>query len=906
MPSLQKWIETRVQKSVISTTPVKDLLARHDLRDHLSNASDVLLERYQKFGELWLNVCCVHTLFLEPVGQRPVGHFSAVRDAVICRDTLALVMKRADVDLKSINPRVMMEALHIFVGALFRRTDFPTLLNWFRDVFLPIIAAADSAYLTWPGHDNLKAVSTVPSSEAAGSSSKPIQADGVKRFGQARAVLTGIAPPRATDPHPMKQAPSQLDVIIPIPSVQDEDDLPTLSGTVHKAMSAVAAVVKHELDAFAEAAFPTGILALAAQVPAAFATGFLSAIRPEVPRHRKRKYVEPRDCEQENASTTPDPYDAPPPPRKKCSPGYIRARAPSPPSPHRYKRHNSTPTTSMIGPAIYNYPKRPLFPVPFSLEQIRQLSAAMHPCVNIPETRDVIFGFLEQLPSDISWDTPTEREKRREPHLTVVARTCKEFTKPALNHLWRSTTLARLLAQCMPLDLCALDSQRGKMILLRPIYASDWNRLRLHAPRVKHLIRDPLTSLGLHEIFPALSMAFTCLLPNLQSLHWNPPNEVDFQYIHLFLPPTLTKINFVIPLTYSASSLLSTLTQRCPELDDTSIGAKYPAGLVQWKSSDWRTVSCFVLGIQHIRALSVECLQQDALEHLAELTTLKSLHLKGPLDLTVSQPPKTLPFPALRELKISCNRPNRIGVVLQLLQMFENLPLRAFDIAFNRFNAAELRSILEAVSLRVCHRSLGRFTIMFETDCPAEMDPALHLVPPDTVRLLLYFESLTCLSLTTGLGFDLDDDTILQMARAWPLIEILEMSTKIHGHPPRATSACLLAFARHCPHLSSLSMVFDATTIRAFNPETHVQQKRLHYLDVQHSPIANALDMAQILSRVFPNLQELETAYSWMEHFDDMELPVHDQRWKEVQTVLPHFLKVREEERILLVARLSG
>ncbi|KAJ7657417.1 hypothetical protein DFH06DRAFT_1298013 [Mycena polygramma] len=340
------------------------------LQTRLNSATDEVLERYQKLGELWLNASFLHTLFLEPVGRRPVGHFKAVyqaiQDAVLCRDTLFLVMKQADVDNDSKNSRVMTEALQIFFGALFRRTDFPTILNWFRDVFLPIIAAADSAYLSWPGHG--KTSSAVHSIEAAGSPSKSVEADdGVKRFAQARAVL--IAPPRATDFLAIEQAPSRLDVISPTPSVQAEDNVPTFTETVHQpvdvpnklqAMIAVAAVVKHEVDAFAEAAFPTGILALAAQVPAAFATGFLSAIRPDVPRPRKRKYVEPTDCEQDDAASTPDSFDAPPPPRKKCSPGYIRARAPSPPSPHRYKRQNSTPTTSMIGPVIYGYPKRPL------------------------------------------------------------------------------------------------------------------------------------------------------------------------------------------------------------------------------------------------------------------------------------------------------------------------------------------------------------------------------------------------------------------------------------------------------------------------------------------------------------------------------------------------------------------
>ncbi|KAJ7657413.1 hypothetical protein DFH06DRAFT_1473348 [Mycena polygramma] len=193
----------------------------------------------------------------------------------------------------------------------------------------------------------------------------------------------------------------------------------------------------------------------------------------------------------------------------------------------------------------------------------------MHPCLNIPETIDVIFGYLEQSSPAICWDSPTEAVKP-ELDIAVVARTCKSFTSPALDHLWRSTTLSRFLAQCMPSDLCAVDSN-GKMSLLRPIYASDWDRLRLHAPSVKQLIPDPLTSLGRHEIFPALSMSFICLLPNLQTLHWDPHDEVDFQYIHLFLPPTLIKMTadaaFGLqhvhdPLFSSPTTTLATLSPR--------------------------------------------------------------------------------------------------------------------------------------------------------------------------------------------------------------------------------------------------------------------------------------------------------------------------------------------------------
>ncbi|KAJ6492401.1 hypothetical protein C8R47DRAFT_428481 [Mycena vitilis] len=150
-PTLHKCIEKEIRKTILasSKTPIQSCITDHGLSDRLSRASDAELERYDKLGQLGLYICFINTLFLEPVGERPVGHFKALHDRVLSRETLALVMQNADVDCTITNTNVLVEALQVFVGALFRKKDLTTVLFWFRGVFLPIITAADSAYVKW-------------------------------------------------------------------------------------------------------------------------------------------------------------------------------------------------------------------------------------------------------------------------------------------------------------------------------------------------------------------------------------------------------------------------------------------------------------------------------------------------------------------------------------------------------------------------------------------------------------------------------------------------------------------------------------------------------------------------------------------------------------------------------------
>ncbi|KAJ7646245.1 hypothetical protein DFH06DRAFT_1476401 [Mycena polygramma] len=526
--------------------------------------------------------------------------------------------------------------------------------------------------------------------------------------------------------------------------------------------------------------------------------------------------------------------------------------------------------------------------------------AKMHDCLKIPELVDIICSYL---------DSPSLIERPGDKcDLAVVARTCRTFNDPALDYLWRSTTLARLLISCMPSDLWAVDSVEGAWMMtkyirqLRPIEAADWNRLRMYAPRVKKLSSGS-DDWGLEKIFPSLNVAFPdTVLHNLRSLVWNHPST-EFHYIHLFLRPTITDIQFNITC-HSASSLLSTLASRCPKLANIRIPRN---------SANSRALSHFIAGLLFAQILSVPCLEQDALEYLSELPTLRSLALETfPTAFTVSSESAVPTFPALRHFSIT--EATTAGMV-QFLRICSDVPLENLDIDLDDFpTAAEMHTLLAAVAAGVSRPTLTQLNVHGDGDSGDVADPVVYSIRPDTLLLLLCFENLTTLRLNSGAGFDLDDESISQMARAWPQIIVLHLSGRpSSASDPRATLASLHAIARHCPRIATLSIAFDGSSVpapSAANLGAVVRNERLRHINVQHSPITSAIAMARFLSGVFPALKGIATCRDYLDNEDEDELQQHAEAiqrhhcWKEVRDLMPEVLAVREEEKIL--ARLGA
>jgi hypothetical protein len=351
--------------------------------------------------------------------------------------------------------------------------------------------------------------------------------------------------------------------------------------------------------------------------------------------------------------------------------------------------------------------------------------------------------------------------------------------------------------------------------LNRPICGSDWDRLRLYAPLVKKLTSG-YDNVTLTKIFPALSLSLPeTILQNLQTLIWYHCD--DFHFIHIFLRPTLTTIFFDID-SVSASSLLSTLTQKCPKLIDISISSTTG-------DNNMLYLSRFVCGLQFAEALYVPSLDHHALDHISRLPTLNSLSIGAlPRTLIVSPESGTQKFSGLRDLSLDCPQ---IGPTIQFLTMFIDVPLHTFRLSFEEFfSAAETHTLFERIASGISHSTLTDLNTYNDGDWDNAPNAATYMIPGHSIRLLRCFRNLTTLFLTTPVGFDLDNETVADMARAWPQIQTLHLAGRFSGSDPHATLTCLHSFARYCPHLTDLGIPFDATAVPApseVDPRTYVR-----------------------------------------------------------------------------------
>ncbi|KAJ7900898.1 hypothetical protein B0H13DRAFT_1883202 [Mycena leptocephala] len=298
MPSLHTRIEDAVQKAIgSSTTPTEHYIVKYGLRERLRNSLDTVVERYLNSGEIWLDVCFMHTLFLAPVAKRPLRHFNAVKMAVLSRNTCTRVMEQADSEFTSPNGRAMADALQIFVGAVFRHAGFGAVLSFFRAVFLPTIATANTANTTYNSDSPASALEmkmTTPNYKWG-------DVDGVKKYSAARALLIS---------YPLKPSASAQSVSMEAqvkPNTQTQDGFETIG--LRASLVTITSIVKEEFNAFVEAAFPSGVLALLSEALTAFATGFLSAFSPDASRGIKQKNMDSIDSEYDkDDEDTPSPW----------------------------------------------------------------------------------------------------------------------------------------------------------------------------------------------------------------------------------------------------------------------------------------------------------------------------------------------------------------------------------------------------------------------------------------------------------------------------------------------------------------------------------------------------------------------------------------------------------------------
>jgi hypothetical protein len=148
----------------------------------------------------------------------------------------------------------------------------------------------------------------------------------------------------------------------------------------------------------------------------------------------------------------------------------------------------------------------------------------------------------------------------------------------------------------------------------------------------------------------------------------------------------------------------------------------------------------------------------------------------------------------------------------------------------------------------------------------------------------------------------LHDDTIMQMAEAWPLLEDLvilgEFST---SSPHYITPNGLVSLLKHCPRLSSIRIAMDWSAVDRPDvsldiPYEGFAHKALKCADFGTSKIRNATGVAAFISAIAP---KLHTIVGWESelHYEDDDYEKYSNKWKAVGHLVKVFLMVREQER---------
>ncbi|KAJ7730091.1 hypothetical protein DFH07DRAFT_849365 [Mycena maculata] len=342
-------------------------------------------------------------------------------------------------------------------------------------------------------------------------------------------------------------------------------------------------------------------------------------------------------------------------------------------------------------------------------------------------------------------------------------------------------------------------------------------------------------------------------------------------------------------------SALSLVASKCPCLTYVQIFDESSR-----RNTNTEAVSSFVRSLERVKSLNVKSINHSAFRHLAGLNTLESLTVGGlhavPFPDGVDFPSRNSAFSAPRYLTLVVTNGD---FATNFMAVACHAPLQIVLLTTQRSWTKVESSLFFSVFQSYWFPSSLRF---LDIDIGGERHEAgvKYTMTSNDLRPLLAFNNLDYLQLKTPYGFSLDDDFVAAMAVAWPQIKTLiiraAFSNLSRSNP---TPAALISLSRHSQHLRSLGLYIDAThRLNLVLQTPRVRQTALVTANFGNSPISSPIQMAGLLSSIFPALSNIRTSDS-----------VQEKEWGEVKRLVkrlvPIFAAIRAEEKDFLTAELA-
>ena len=454
----------------------------------------------------------------------------------------------------------------------------------------------------------------------------------------------------------------------------------------------------------------------------------------------------------------------------------------------------------------------------------------------------------------------------------ALACCCRGFEEPVLDGLWETQYRLTPLLKCFPRDIW--KEEDGHFVsppttFIPPVFnrsiwesfkrvptKAEWVYSRKYARRMRRLkvdtSEDPITS----DILLVLQLraANDPWLPRLKTFICEEVNEAFIPFIPFFLSPRTIRIKIGFtensPMVVIAS-MIASFSTLCPDLECIILFGMPGDPVIT------SAVSELLLGCNRdiLQTFQVDSpLTEEAREVLYRLPRLSDLW-------AVIQGPASLPTVAL---------PNLTTIDLEYGDHLDWL---------QRFRGATFEK-LEEVTLRSESQQTGDFLGSFEsvvltTSAQNTLSKLnFHTSRPwsPNYSSLLSFKQLKEIviefSCNGGCSSMVDDNIIIDLARAMPKLEVLQLGRAPCRFPTGITVNGLINLTCRCPQLSKLRIHFQATSLVDASTsaatrflsgdEPIVRRKDCALSDLEVGaipfPAGSASTIALILLQIFPRI----------------------------------------------------
>ncbi|KAG0700857.1 hypothetical protein DFH29DRAFT_1000768 [Suillus ampliporus] len=398
--------------------------------------------------------------------------------------------------------------------------------------------------------------------------------------------------------------------------------------------------------------------------------------------------------------------------------------------------------------------------------------------------------------------------------LPALASACRAFERPALNALWRDLPSVEPLIKCLPSDLFTINSLRNT-VLQKPVDGKMWDTLCKYTSRVHSITQsdDSITqsddsmveSLSLLMLSCPSALAASKLFPNLVKLTWNSkgsPDAADF-------------------LLLSRGPLVSWDLVSLPPGPEFDALPSPPSQVIEQ-----------VMHLQALHFLSLN-FKRSSTWDAKSLFLLPGFHDLYHLDLSIDTLKNASNF--LSSLQVV--RSKKITISFTYVQALSPTPLsQLFAVIQERCDNVELESFA--------------FCGPFMLRTQADVFTPLHAC-----------RNLTWLLLDEGCEISMSDKELCKLVRAWPKLQVLKISHYVNmDRTTVPTFHGLISLLQLCPALTLLALVIDTTKRKGIDlkcPGGGSCNENLETLVLGNSPIKSPLNVALILSGLFPRLEKV-------------------------------------------------